>query len=118
MSGIRQTSQYLFETRAKGKYINEVHSNSHDDFANRNAKFIIICEDCPSNSQNARAIPRAGLIVNPRGHRLERKLAARIRQQTGVDGSQTHVRVLGRIQVLSGAARHAARHERSAVIAD
>ncbi len=93
-------------------------SKSHDDVANQNTKFIIICQYCPSYSQNARAIRRAGLIVNPRGHRLERKLAARIRQQTGVDGSETHVRVLGCKQVLRGAARHTARHECHAVIAD
>jgi hypothetical protein len=84
----------------------------------KNRGYRVHMKIAPSNSQNARAIPRAGLIVNPRSHRLERKLAARIRQQTGVDGSQTHVRVLGRIQVLRGAARHATRHECGAVIAD
>ncbi len=60
----------------------------------------------------------AALIVNPRRHRLNRELTTSARQKTGVNGSETHVRVLGRIQVLRGAARHAARHECGAVIAD
>ncbi len=72
----------------------------------------------PAIHKNARAMPRAGLIVNPRGKSLERKQTARIRQQAGVDGSEAHVRVLGCKQVLRGAARHAARHESHAVIAD
>ena len=81
-------------------------------------KLTIICKHCPSNSQNARAIPRAGLIIYARRHRLNGKLTARIRQETGVDRSETHVRVLGRIKVLRGAARHAARDECGAVIAN
>ncbi len=63
-------------------------------------------------------ISRAALIVNPRRHRLDRELTTGARQQTGVDGSETHVRVLGGIQVLRGAARHEAGHKRDAVIAD
>ena len=81
-------------------------------------KSVIICEHCSSNSQNARAIPRAGLIVNARGHCPQRELAARIRQQTGVDGGEAHVGVLGRKQILRGTTRHATRHECHAIIAD
>jgi hypothetical protein len=63
-------------------------------------------------------IANAAMKVDSRRHRLDRELTAGARQQTGVDGGETHVRVLGGIQVLRGTARHAARHERGAVIAN
>ncbi len=66
----------------------------------------------------ASTIASAALIVNARSHRLDGKLAALALQQTSVDGSEAHVRVLGRIQILRGATRHASRHKRGAVVAD
>ena len=65
-----------------------------------------------------RTVGRAALVFDARVHNLDLKHAARARHQTGVRGREAHVRVIGRIQVLRGAASHRGEKVGAAIVAD
>jgi hypothetical protein len=65
-----------------------------------------------------RTIGRAALVFDARVHNLDLKRAARARHQAGMRGRETHVRMVGRIQVLRGAASHRGEKVGAAIVAD
>jgi hypothetical protein len=63
-------------------------------------------------------IGRAALVFDARVHNLDFKRAARARHQAGMRGRETHVRIIGRIQVLRSAASHRGEKVGAAIVAD